>query len=60
MGGGNITITGSGSVMIGNNEAEIVSWTSSEIVAQSFATDVVVYVCNEGNANAMCASTPLM
>ena len=76
MGGEEFTINGSGfdaesgcdtsgSVMIGNNEAEIVSWTSSEIVARSVATsdfgasDVVVYVCNKGNANTMSASTPL-
>ena len=65
MGGEEFTITGndfdaeldcdnSGSVMIGDHETEIVSWTSSEIVARSVATsdfgvsDVVVYVYNKG------------
>ena len=79
MGGEEIIISGSGfdaqtgvgcnvngEVMVGDAEALVFSWTSTEIVAvtakrETFgASDVVVYVCNKGNANPMTALTPLM
>ena len=79
MGGEEFTISGfgfdgqsgvdcnsNGEVIVGNAEAVVTSWTSTEIVAVSSkretfgASDVVVYVCNKGNSNSMTASTPLM
>ena len=75
-GGEEFTITGNkfekqavcdenGYVMVGDNKAEIVSWTNAKIVAKSPAasspgqSDVFVYVCNKGNSNTMSATTTL-